>query len=251
VGWLPLLGVFVLAACGGRSRDESRLGPIEIDAGSGASTDEPSVELIRGCPGAATIIAGLDRCSDGVYHRTDSWQCEIEPPPQGELTPEEQATIMQFLADGGNPRRVECMSHGDCTEHRLGSCFVDIENNVVSSCFYTCFNDDDCSAGTACYCAGNTSTCVPARCRSDADCLPGFACTSPDALSWTCEHPRRRVPQQRRLPRRTHLQLVRRAQPVRARRAVSGVSGVSVGAPSGSNSNRDFELEKASQPLAA
>jgi hypothetical protein len=190
VGWLTFAGLLLLAACGGRSRDGSRLdGSVNIDAGSSPSvTDDDRPPIARGCPGAVPVITGLDQCMDGLYHRTGSWQCELEV-PQGDLSPEDQALLAEFFAQGGSPRRVECMSHSDCNERLLGQCNVDPGNVTVANCSYNCLSDADCDPGNVCYCVEGISACLPSSCRSDDDCAPGFACTSSDAIYFACESP--------------------------------------------------------------
>jgi hypothetical protein len=189
VGWMTLGGVVLAASCGGKSRDESRLvEPAATDAGRANAMDDDGAPITRGCPGASSLLSNIDKCSDGVFHRTGSPQCEIEV-PQGDLSPEAQALLAQFLAEDGNLRRVDCMSHRDCNERPLGECYVDLGGVTIASCSYYCRNDDDCEPGSACYCVDGVSACLLTRCRSDDDCTPGFACTSPDAISWQCEHP--------------------------------------------------------------
>lgn len=185
-GWSAFGVVLLLISCGGRSRDESRLQPIEVDAGNSTRDDEP--RITRGCPGASSVLLGVDACSDGVFHRTSSPQCEVDV-PQGALSPEAQALLDQFLAEDGNLRRVDCMSHGDCNERPLGECVVALGGVTIASCTYHCRTDDDCDSGEACYCANGVSACMPSRCRSDDDCAAGHACISSNAVSWICEHP--------------------------------------------------------------
>jgi hypothetical protein len=53
--------------------------------------------------------------------------------------------------------------------------------NIFNRCFVdACDSDDDCAAGSACAPEGfdNARTCVPAACRTDADCddEPGGVC---------------------------------------------------------------------------
>jgi hypothetical protein len=184
---LALAGLFLVASCGGKSRDESRLlPPITADAGNTTNDDEP--EIVRGCPGAMSLLPGIDACNDGSFHRTASPQCEVEE-HRGALSPDQQALLDQFLAEDGNLRRVDCTSHDDCNQGPLGECWVDLAGVTVAGCTYHCRNDDDCGSDEACYCIDGVSACVYTFCRSDADCTPGHACWSPNAVNWICEHP--------------------------------------------------------------
>jgi hypothetical protein len=157
---------------------------VAIDAGN----PEPRITLTRGCPGAMSIAPGIEGCSDGAFHRTASPRCEVEV-HRGALSPDQQALLDQFLAEDGNPRRVDCTSHDDCNARPLGECRIDLADVSVARCDYHCRGDDDCAPDEACYCIDGASTCVDARCRSDADCTPGYACWSPNAVSWICQHP--------------------------------------------------------------
>lgn len=47
-------------------------------------------------------------------------------------------------------------------------------------CVKACLNDDDCGASGVCLCGSSIGRCVPATCRTNADCVDGASC-----LSWS------------------------------------------------------------------
>jgi hypothetical protein len=189
---LPLLG-----ACGGRSREErapadstivgqggsatndpdaSPPAPV-MDPGAGGSEvgGEPMPPLVRGCPGARSLGSGLERCADGVVHRASAVQCESRLPEENAFLGDQVET---YLQRGGDPANVECAQNADCTERAHGFCRADYGGPPFTQCFYGCVSDDDCGTRQACLCGESIGTCTSVRCRSDATCAPGFACTS-------------------------------------------------------------------------
>jgi hypothetical protein len=178
-----------IGACGGRSRDERSGGPPEIvapdasisDAAPPANDvldagDPPAPALLRGCPGATPAGTGLERCADGVVHRTASVQCESKLPEEKPATLVDAAET--YIARGGDPANVQCRLDTDCTERPHGYCKYNTARPPFSQCIYGCVSDEDCAAGEACACAVPIGSCEPAVCRTDDDCQPGSACTS-------------------------------------------------------------------------
>jgi hypothetical protein len=83
-----------------------------------------------------------------------------------------------------NDERIACSCHEECDAGRNGRCYV-----YGYECSYDdCFTDDDCGASHVCLCAGGSSgahICVPANCRTNADCEGGQSCsvTRPETCS--------------------------------------------------------------------
>lgn len=110
-------------------------------------------------------LAGFEVCGDESVHRHTSVPCNVEPELQPCTTPDPM---------------FGCQTDSECDEFPGGVCAQS------SGCFcrYPCTHDDDCGADSACACAVRWSeghpneggpiysenACVPANCRSDADC---------------------------------------------------------------------------------
>lgn len=112
------------------------------------------------------LPAGLARCPDDTVHRHTAVMCAHPYEPN--------------VCDerGGCDEPCDGLGDGSCTEQYPGYC----------RCAFPCSSDADCSADAACLCASgigdeeviNTTECMPANCRTDADC-DGFECgLSPD-----------------------------------------------------------------------
>jgi hypothetical protein len=127
------------------------------------------------CPGELELVgptgAGTGLCwteppdATGDVHRARAVAC---------------APNEDFPACEGD--RVGCNADGECTELAGGRCVGGGWDSC--SCVYGCSTDDDCGAGWACLCRGSAperapvsrfSRCVPATCRTDADC-DGYPC---------------------------------------------------------------------------
>lgn len=63
----------------------------------------------------------------------------------------------------------QCVYDADCTESANGYC-------VIGACYYGCTTDAECGGGI-CFCGPVIGTCLPAGCRSDADCPADYPCT--------------------------------------------------------------------------
>lgn len=86
----------------------------------------------------------------------------------------------------------ECQTDGDCRRNEVcGATIFGYGMNCV--CYATCLSDDDCETGTACVPRAAVqgddwsrflhfqNLCLPAGCRSDADCGGGECRASPDS----------------------------------------------------------------------
>lgn len=91
--------------------------------------------------------------------------------------------------DVNPPSPDECAKDEDCKSGRNGRCMhrvQQVQANIVGSenrCEYdACGSDGDCGAGMACLCAGelgaktSVNICIPADCKTDADCH-GYSCS--------------------------------------------------------------------------
>lgn len=95
--------------------------------------------------------SGFVRCSSGVVHRIDAVACTIPPAP----------------APCATEPGAQCTKHDDCGAP-LGYC------DASCVCKTTCATDADCPDDQVCLCTGThlggDPTCIPALCRTDADC---------------------------------------------------------------------------------
>lgn len=98
---------------------------------------------------------GYLACADGSLRRPSAGTCESSLPRAAPDLP---------LALG------ECTSDSDCTSAAHGFC-------AYGGCKYGCVSDDECASAEACFCGAAIGVCVPAQCRSDADCAAGFPCS--------------------------------------------------------------------------
>ncbi len=112
--------------------------------------------------GIEPVGIGVERCPDGSYHRYQAVDCG--PIPEVTEIPEEAFGLC-----------------ADCPEGEV--CLM--SGWTLPSCFHLCSSDDDCPADEACLCRFEVpsvsstygtrnpySQCVPAECRTDADCAP-------------------------------------------------------------------------------
>jgi hypothetical protein len=111
--------------------------------------------------GLSDAPVGIEQCAGEVNHRYDDPACIAEP----EIDCSNEWGCNE--ADGG------CPSGEACTEDLVGD---------GCTCITPCTSDDDCDPGELCLCpfGGVTGVgsfhsvrhCIPAGCRTDADCAP-------------------------------------------------------------------------------
>jgi hypothetical protein len=113
--------------------------------------------------GVSSVSVGIEGCLGGFFHRYDNPACAAETD-------------------------IHCtLPYGDCDEVDGGcppgeACANDLWGCV---CVTPCMNDDDCDPGEICLCAftapgglvpvsvsNGARRCIPADCRTDADCAP-------------------------------------------------------------------------------
>lgn len=129
------------------------------DGGSGGAV---STECEDGMPwldpdtGAPT---GYTECGDGFRHRSQAVACPDVTTPA--------------TCDAGGA----CSTDAECTAAPGGRCLDGPDVSTFCECVYTCATDDDCASAEVCACASLTQTvprCVPASCRTSADCDDGL-----------------------------------------------------------------------------
>lgn len=226
-GWL-VLGL-LLGACGGNARESASRDPVSgpspasavpneasgsgnLDAGgassaSGAGANEHAGSGAAAGRASARGHAGSDATAGraGALPLPHAEHACVDPQPRPRGGGYEPAPTDRCVAPArGNAKR-RCRAppptrpslsrsarsipiDTDCTNRPYGFC-------AYGKCQYGCVSDDECESDQACYCGPFIGTCVPASCRSDADCpselpctgfqAPGFA--TPDAL--TCQSP--------------------------------------------------------------
>ena len=155
----------------------------DSSTGDSSTGDSSTGEVLPGhCAGGEPLFQlpelrvddGMERCPDGQVHRFEAAQClhhlEIKECPADEC---------------GGP--CDQLGDGVCNELFVDSCF----------CHYPCTSDADCLPGAACLCAAGIpsggggyeglvaiSECVPANCRTDADCGEFLCALSPSLCGY-------------------------------------------------------------------
>lgn len=159
--------------------DGSTTADPSTSSGESSSTGEPPPNH---CPGGLplfqlpelTVEEGLEICPDGQIHRHTAVEC-LDPLPIQECPANECPGPCDELGDG----LCNTVYQGYCT------------------CEYPCTTDADCKPGAACLCAGGQPTggggynhfigrtqCVPADCRTDADCGEFLCALSPGVCGY-------------------------------------------------------------------
>ncbi|MEM9694956.1 MAG: hypothetical protein AAGA56_20610, partial [Myxococcota bacterium] len=136
-----------------------------------APAPQPSVTVAAPSPSAsaATATAGYTR-DRGRTLRIAASSCR--PLVQG------KACSGEGIGDRGPAG--QCRTDADCKDGPYGRCVVEVAQvGAFCGCRYSCANDSDCDPGEVCVCSDaaelphQTSTCVPASCRSADDCKSG------------------------------------------------------------------------------
>lgn len=134
-------------------------------------------------PPAPGVATGVYRCDSGLLHRPEPIVCEsglprpLPPEPEPGMT---ALTQVDFLYDI-EPRYWGplCTADAECTEKPYGYCaptYLGDMGGVRAACNYGCLQDSDCGDGFLCQCGDPAGQCVPATCRSDADCGADLKC---------------------------------------------------------------------------
>jgi hypothetical protein len=145
--------------------------PTETAAGAGAVGVTSSIAALRTCT-LLRQIGGVSICHEGWSHRSSDADCPSMLPRDGDCGSDRESTL--------------CRTDADCSEQPNGYCHHSMLGMYDDgcSCRYGCVRDSDCSAGMICFCDDPVGTCLPASCRTDADCTDGF-CASYDSYP-TC-----------------------------------------------------------------
>lgn len=128
-------------------------GNIAGSAGASAPTTHPARTCSNPTPRAQG--GGYLACDDGSLRRPSAGTCASSLPRAAPDLPLALA---------------ECTADTDCTSAAHGFC-------AYGACKYGCISDDECASTEACFCGAAIGVCVPAQCRSDADCPTGFPCS--------------------------------------------------------------------------
>lgn len=151
-------------------------------SGSYCGDDPPADPMPSACASPQPIMqgaaldqpTGLIRCEDGNVHRAEKLTCTYDPDPAA-------------VCGSPDDPLSECTSHAECDAEANGYCVVEGMDGGCT-CRYACQTDEDCGAGSACYCQGAFSECVPATCTTDADCGE-FLCVYNYAGGLACQTP--------------------------------------------------------------
>jgi len=161
------------ANSGGDAAIASASGGIEASAASAGAPSKPHAALPCESPVPRPRGGGYLLCADGSLRRPAAGTCETKLP---------RATADEPLVSE------QCATDSDCQDAAHGFC-------AYGACKYGCVADAECASGQACFCGEFIGTCIPATCRSDADCAIDEPCTgyqafgfdTPDALA--CQSP--------------------------------------------------------------
>lgn len=166
-----------MASCG--QCDSGGHTPVADDGGT---PDQQTADATPrdGVGDSATAGDGADASGpkEPLYHRREPADCPRDRPTDG---PE-----WSFgECDQRFPSEEGCLSDDECTEGTNARCIP----WQLSGCLCTydeCFTDEDCETDEVCECGDRSRllghTCVPANCRTDADCGLGSWC----AASYPC-----------------------------------------------------------------
>jgi len=132
------------------------------------------------CAGSEPILlrgqsTGYARCSTGARHRIAATSCPSLLPREGDGTP----WLSQFFegdSPGSSDVRGSCQRDSDCSARPHGYCGFAELPPARTSCVYGCVRDEECAQDHICLCADPVGHCVPADCRTDAECGRGYLC---------------------------------------------------------------------------
>ncbi len=135
------------------------------------------------CTGAACADAGRGvdaRVGIDAPFRTDAPLSCLSHPPRAHRASVSACDHVRppgSSPDPGGGPPADCMTDADCTTGENGRCNGNGHDGW--RCTYdACFEDSDCGATSACECEGSfrsdANSCLPANCRTDADCATGF-----------------------------------------------------------------------------
>ena len=120
---------------------------------------DPTPIMIGGGP------SGYVTCADGAVDRAVAQAC---------------ANPINAPACKGSENHRECETHADCMDKPNGHCMSGSgQIGSYCGCVYPCLSDESCEAGFACLCPDvaeygpPVSVCVPAQCKTNADCPTG------------------------------------------------------------------------------
>jgi hypothetical protein len=136
--------------------------------------ERASTSVLPPCGESKPIIVsgrptGFEKCSNGSRHRPSSGTCPS-------ALPRSEAVVGLTIDGIGDAAHGGCRRDQDCSERLHGYCGFADRPPTFASCIYGCVRDDECARGQICLCGAPVGACVPAACRTDADCAPGYLC---------------------------------------------------------------------------
>jgi hypothetical protein len=154
------------------------------DGGDSGQGGGGAAGAANACGSAVPVLnaaTGLERCAAGFVRRVRAGVCPSAVPRAAAVA-------------GYDPSIDECQLDSECSALPHGHC-APREGGSARTCVAGCLTDDDCEAGRLCACDEPVGRCVPASCKSGADCAPGFECasytTKPNCFStgFACQTP--------------------------------------------------------------
>lgn len=156
---LGLLRAAIFAAlgasgCSGGSGGSART---EIELPPQSSATQPVAST---APDRPSHAIGYVKEPNGSIHRASAVSCD---------------TRIDQPACRGDEDHLSCKADSDCRDAASGRCIAGTgQIGTYCGCEYACATDSDCESGEACVCATEAnekhSVCVPATCKTDADC---------------------------------------------------------------------------------
>jgi hypothetical protein len=136
-----------------------------VSHGATDSGADPACQSILSQSGEDT---GFEMCADGTTRRRAALQCPWR--------------VMS--ADTGCPATGDCSTDEECTQNLTafdpkGYCADAHQLKGYCGCFSGCREDSDCAVGSICVCIeGEPGSCLPAKCKTNADCGAGLGCVA-------------------------------------------------------------------------
>lgn len=129
---------------------------------------------------------GVERCSNGMRHRPRAVKCQSFLPRLDDGVSYLRRHVSHYDELLRDLAKVSsCLRDSDCSGRAHGHC-EPMRASVMTFCAYGCVTDSECSANELCLCGDPVGHCVPASCRTDADCAPPFVCGDYEPIDSEC-----------------------------------------------------------------